>query len=120
MKFYFPIPEAARAQRPQSKADHVKIVIDYEIGGMNYFSGSVNRRGIYIYITPVQRSEHGETVALFGNAQESGFKIMLEELQRKSQKRLDFWEAKTGGRARELAELYLAGKYEILSQIVKS
>jgi len=35
---------------------HLKVELYYDLGGMNYFSGSVEGRGIKLSVSPVQRS----------------------------------------------------------------
>ena len=37
---------------------HLKVETYYNIGGMNYFSGNAEKRGLYISVSPVSRSEH--------------------------------------------------------------
>jgi len=65
-----------------------KIEVSYSLGGMNYFSGRINRRGVYIHFTKVERGETdgrftSESFMLFG---EGNFKILAKELKRKSAK----------------------------------
>ena len=68
----------------------LKIDVSYSKGGMNYFSGKPERRGIYVHFTEVERStESGyatESHMLFSG---SSFKILAVELKRLSQKRLE-------------------------------
>lgn len=63
----------------------IKMSTGYDLGGMNYFSGAVNRRGYYLYAQPVERSDSNgfrcESTTLF-----SGFKVMLVEVSRKGKK----------------------------------
>lgn len=63
---------------------HVKISISYTKGGMNYFSGEMNKRGIYLYIQPT--TESGSTYTILGNSRVCGGKIFIRELSRRSQK----------------------------------
>jgi hypothetical protein len=60
----------------------------YSLGGINYFSGENNRRGIYLSVTPVTLSDNGgftsESSVMF-----SGLKMLLKELKRFSKKELD-------------------------------
>ena len=64
------------------KGTVLEVEVYYSKGGMNYFSGSVNRRGIYIGVTPVniEKSTSGFTmrsITLF-----SGIKRLIVELAR--------------------------------------
>ncbi len=96
----------------------IKMSTGYDLGGMNYFSGAVNRRGYYLYAQPVERSDSNgfrcESTTLF-----SGFKVMLVEVSRKGKKA----EATAEDLAREQAQRYaeqlagqlgmeLSGEYE--------
>ncbi len=60
----------------------IKVYVSYNIGGMNYFTGSVEQRGYYLHCTPVDRRENGgEIVTAF-----TGAKQLLLEVKRKSKK----------------------------------
>lgn len=63
---------------------HLKVDTYYSIGGMNYFVGESERRGIWLSVTPVQRTQTSERYTAF-----TGSKICLLELKRKSDKALD-------------------------------
>lgn len=73
----------------------LKMEIDYEKWGMNYFSWWVNRRWIYLYFRTVERTQMDgyttESFTVFGD--DSSFKILLEETARLNQKKLDlYWQ----------------------------
>jgi hypothetical protein len=68
------------------EGEYSKIDVNYQAGGMNYFSGKSERRGIYINFTLVERGENFESYSVFGS---SSFKILALELSRRSEKRLD-------------------------------
>jgi hypothetical protein len=64
----------------------IKISTGYELGGQNYFTGTVGQRGYYLYAQPVERSASAggfrcESTMLF-----SGFKVLLVPTKRKSKK----------------------------------
>src|SRR3972149_5083109 len=69
-------------------ATHVKIELYYSKGGMNYFSGRPERRGFYVNVTPVSRSQGNgyvsETTSAF-----SGIKDCVLEQARFNQKMFD-------------------------------
>ena len=68
----------------------LKIDVSYSKGGMNYFSGKAERRGIYIHFTEVERSEErGYASESYGLFSGSSFKILALELKRLSQKKLE-------------------------------
>jgi hypothetical protein len=64
-------------------SNYLKIHVYYDKGGMNYFSGNVEKRGIYISVTPVtkNKSECGtyssEQMTAF-----TGTKMLIEEKAR--------------------------------------
>ena len=65
---------------------HMKIDISYSLGGMNYFNGQVNRRGVYVHLSTVEKQQRSgyvsESYMPFDN---SSFKILVLELKRKSE-----------------------------------
>lgn len=98
----------------------LRINVDYTKGGMNYFSGGVSPRGVYVYLTPITRNERGfETSVLMGDTHFSGFKILLEELPRKNQKTIDKWDAKIALISEFITELYEQKEYSKINEIVK-
>ena len=75
---------------PGDRKKLAKIEVSYSKGGMNYFNGQGNRRGVYVHFTQVQRENRGgyhtESYMLFDD---TSFKVMALELKRLSQKTLD-------------------------------
>jgi len=65
---------------------HLKVELYYDLGGMNYFSGSVEGRGIKLSICPVQRSERENGIVVESYTAFSGFKKLLKEMARFNQK----------------------------------
>jgi hypothetical protein len=70
------------------KATHLKVQLYYDKGGMNYFTGGTQRRGLYLSVSPVSRSESGvfatESYTAF-----TGTKQLIKELKRFSDKALN-------------------------------
>jgi hypothetical protein len=66
--------------------NNIKVKLYYDLGGMNYFSGSPKRRGFYISIQPVSKSETSESMTLLGK--DSGGYVFVEEAKRFNRKRL--------------------------------
>ena len=66
----------------------IRVSLYYDKGGMNYFSGSMVRRGIYLSVSPVAISNSGgyKTVRTVPT---DGVRICLQELKRKSAKQLE-------------------------------
>lgn len=62
----------------------IRIEVYYRIGGMNYFTSNVEPRGYYLGVTPIEKGDRFEGFTAF-----SGYKMLLEEAKRFSQKVLD-------------------------------
>lgn len=69
---------------PNSSATHLKVEVYYSKGGMNYFTSSNEKRGIYLSVSPVTREENSESYMGF-----SGIKKHLVDMARFSQKTFD-------------------------------
>ncbi len=65
----------------------LSISIFYDLGGTNYFSGEINRRGYYMAVRPVSvsRSEDGR-VMTESSIMFNGTKMLLVEVNRQSKK----------------------------------
>lgn len=69
-------------------ATHLKAEIYYSLGGMNYFTSRVERRGYYMSISPVKRSNSSGCVMESYTAF-TGLKQCVSEVSRKSQKKMN-------------------------------
>lgn len=99
--------------------DELKIRVRYDKGGY------CGKRGVYAYITPVHREDRGngfvsETCTLLGDTHESGFKMLLRELGRKSQKVEDEIASKIEAKADEIATLWNEQKHTEVANIIKA
>ena len=65
---------------------YLKIKIEYDKGGMNYFTSKVDARGYYLYVIKVKRTtdERGFTMESFA-MYTGGRKKLLLEVKRKSE-----------------------------------
>ena len=68
---------------------HLKVEVYYAIGGMNYFNGSNEARGIYLSVTPVSRSCHEGKFWSESYKGWSGIKKHLVDMARFNQKKCD-------------------------------
>jgi len=59
----------------------VEIEVNYSLGGMNYFTGVLERRGYYLHCTPVRYMDRGKVYTAF-----TGVKELILEVKRKSKK----------------------------------
>ena len=98
--------------------NELKIRVDYTKGGYNY------KRGIYAYITPVHREQVSgcniDSCSLLGDVRESGFKVCLREMARKSQKVEDQITAAVESHADEIVEHWNNGDYPAISRLLLS
>lgn len=62
-----------------------EISVGYDLGGMNWFSGGVNKRGYYLYVTPCKTTDNG-TYKSVQSILGQGIKLMLKEVSRASAK----------------------------------
>jgi hypothetical protein len=67
-----------------SSLTHLRVEVYYSKGGMNYFTSTNERRGIYVSASPIERRESSTSYMGF-----SGGKQFLLAMSRFSQKTLD-------------------------------
>ena len=76
----------------KGNATHIKVELYYAMGGMNYFTGNSEARGLYLSVTPVSRTEHGNGMISESYTAFSGVKELVKPMTRFSQKVLDTFE----------------------------
>jgi len=67
-------------------ATHLKVEIDYNKGGYNYFTYKTEPRGYYIHVSPVTRNITDTGFVLESYTAFTGIKACLLEVTRKSNK----------------------------------
>lgn len=87
------------------KSNFIKIYVDYDLGGMNYFTGREKKRGYYITVLPVERGGNMEGFIAF-----SGVSELLQECTRKSAKAEKLALEKAPEREKMMID-YIANKY---------
>lgn len=63
------------------KSNFIKVYFNYDLGGMNYFTGREKKRGYYITVLPIERGGGLEGFTAF-----TGVSELLQECSRKSAK----------------------------------
>lgn len=63
---------------------HIDVELYYSKGGMNYFSGSSEARGLYLSATPLEKGDRFVKFSAW-----SGIKMHVKEMKMFSQKALD-------------------------------
>lgn len=71
----------------KGNASHLKVELYYTLGGMNYFTGINEARGIYLSVCPITKTETSTIYRGF-----SGGKICVKEMTRFNQKVFDNFE----------------------------
>lgn len=69
------------ALAPNNAATHLRIDLDYSLGGYNVFTGKSESRGYYLSVMPVERARGCESFVAF-----SGIKQCVKPVSRKSDK----------------------------------
>ena len=88
--------------RPQlDTLDELRVRVDYQKGGYNYYTGNVESNGVYVYLTPVHRVNGIVSQTIDGNIHNSGYKVLIKELGRKSQKQINLVAEAVGQHARK-------------------
>lgn len=107
--------------RPCSKPlNELRINVKYQKGGVNYFSGNYSDSGVYVFLTPVHRGNGFESSVITGSQHTSGYKILLKQINRKSQKQIDLAAAKVLPYAQQIADLYSDMKHQDVYNLIKS
>lgn len=63
---------------------HLNVRLDYSKGGRNYYTGQDDPRGVWLYVSPVEKGD-GFTRQIMGK----GSRFLIEEMQRKNPKRVE-------------------------------
>jgi hypothetical protein len=100
--------------------NELRIKVDYQKGGVNYFSGNYSDSGVYVFLTPVRRGNGFESFTITGSQHTSGYKILLKQINRKSQKQIELAAAKVLPYAQQIADLYSDVKHQDVYNLIKS
>ena len=90
------------------KANHLKVELYYDKGGMNYFTGGTERRGLYLSVSPVTLTKYEGGGSSEGYIAFTGTKKLVKELKRFSNKALN-----------EAAEEFMAVGNETRENLIK-
>jgi len=96
----------------------LRIMVDYEKGGMNYFSGNVYESGVKVYLTPCTVTNGIVTQTILGEQHACGYKVMLKQINRKSQKQIDVMAEKILPYAQQIADLYSDAKHQEIVKLI--
>ena len=89
------------------KIKFLKIEVAYSLGGMNFFDGKQNRRGLYVHFNHVEKENRGGYFSeSFMPFDECNFKIMAVVLKRKSEKKSEQLHVALAKIEKQLFDLY--------------
>jgi hypothetical protein len=72
-----------------NKANTLQVELYYSKGGMNYFTGTNERRGLYLSVSPLEIKEYEGGGRSIGYVGFSGTKKCVKEMARFNQKQFD-------------------------------
>ena len=87
---------------------HLRVDLDYQLGGMNVFTYKREPRGYYLSVCPVERENRGNGVVMESFTAFTGTKMLVKEVTRKSAKAEREAEDYAATRERELIDYILA------------
>lgn len=76
-------------EKIENSNKELKIEVYYDKGGMNYFSGKVDKRGYWVSVRPVEREIRGNSIVIESYPIMSGIRHFLLEVKRQSDKAYD-------------------------------
>lgn len=94
--------------------NELKIEVKYTKEGYN------SKRGVYAWINPISRSNGIVSMILLGDIRESGFKVCLKEMARKSQKVEDAICAAVEPLCDKIAEHYNKCEFQEIIALLKT
>jgi hypothetical protein len=94
-----------------NKANVLEVSLYYSKGGMNYYTGANERRGLYLSVTPVERTPTSKGFVAF-----SGVKQHVKEMARFNQKQFDTFEVDTEVMNRMIDHVILKNNLEVVKE----
>lgn len=109
MKRYIPI------KTENNSENYLRVMMDYSLGGHNWYNGDNERRGYYLYCSPVEKKtsyfSNGEPFVTYTETVGKGGKFLLKEVSRQSKKANEEAVKLAKGRTEEIVAL-ICKKYE--------
>ena len=110
-----PIP-SGRKEEPLNK---LYIEVEYQKGGWSCLTGESSVSGVYVVLTPCSYENGVFGTFVNGQMHTMGYKILLKEMGRKSQKQIDIAADLIIPHAQEIADYYSEGKHEDVYNFIK-
>lgn len=99
--------------------DELRVRVDYQKGGYNYFTDDMESSGVYVYLTPVHRNNGIVGQTIDGNLHNSGYKVLVKELGRKSQKQINLVAEAVFPKAEQIADYYSERQHQAVLGLLK-
>ena len=99
--------------------DELRIRIDHQKPSFNYFYGGSDKGGVYVYLTPVHRENGIVSQTIDGNTHNSGYKILIKELGRKSQKQINLVAEAVFPKAEQIADYYSERQHQAVLNLLR-
>jgi len=97
-----------------NESNVISVAVRYSKGGINYFSGGVNKRGLSVRVAAERVDEVSRSFVMFGNKLD--FSAFLLPMNRDNKKKVAAYNEKLKALDKGLVlELYLAGKKQELA-----
>jgi hypothetical protein len=99
--------------------DELRVRVSYQKGGINYFTGDIESSGVYVSLTPVHRNNGIVGQTIDGNLHNSGYKVLIKELGRKSQKQINLVAEAVLPKAEQIADYYSEGQHQAVLNLLR-
>jgi hypothetical protein len=99
--------------------DELRVRVDYQKGGFNYFTDNMESSGVYVYFTPVHRNNGIVGQTIDGNLHNSGYKVLIKELGRKSQKQINLVAEAVLPKAEQIADYYSERQHQAVLNLLR-
>lgn len=120
-------PTLAKPIYPNCKKeplDKLKVEIDHAHGGCSFLTGENYESGVYVFLTPCTHKNGVTRTYWDGNTHTMGYKILLKEMSRKSQKQINLAADLIIPYAQQIANYYSDGNhpavYKFIMKLYKS
>ena len=117
-----PVPASAPLLKVNDghKPTHIKFQVNYDKGGDSMFGGKARKRGYRIRITPVEFSDHLESMTLLSGFNVSGGYFMLEEVKSFNAKRLQAWASAVAPRIDAITQAFIDADHDSVVRLCEA
>ena len=108
--------QSGRKDEPLNK---LCIEVEHQKGGWSCLTGEYSVSGVYVVLTPCRYENGIFSTFINGQMHTMGYKILLKEMGRKSQKQIDLAADLIIPYAQQIADYYSEGKHEAVYKFIK-